>query len=102
MDLITNPTRLHGPCIAANAGFNPFSSLVKMYRKSCCTTAGVGIGGVGFGHDVGIMLFCFVVLRPLLTATVMSGRSVNLTTLFLGRLRPPKQLTSTLCIYFHQ
>ena len=25
----------------------------------------------------------------------MSGRSVNLTTLFLGRLRPPKRLTST-------
>ena len=25
---------------------------------------------------------------------VMSGRSVNLTTLFLGRLRPPKQLTN--------
>ena len=27
----------------------------------------------------------------------MSGRSVNLNTLFLGRLRPPKRLTSTLC-----
>ena len=26
---------------------------------------------------------------------VISGRSVNLTTLFLGRLRPPKWLTST-------
>ena len=26
---------------------------------------------------------------------VMSGRSVNLITLFLGRLRTPKQLTST-------
>ena len=32
----------------------------------------------------------------------MSGRSVNLTTLFLGRLRPPKRLTSTSCTYFHQ
>ena len=32
----------------------------------------------------------------------MSGRSVNLTTPFLGRLRPPKRLTSTSCIYFHQ
>ena len=32
----------------------------------------------------------------------MSGLSVNLTTLFLGRLRPPKQLTSTLCTYFCQ
>ena len=35
----------------------------------------------------------------------MSGQSVNLTsltTLFLGRLRPPKQLTSTLGTYFRQ
>ena len=32
----------------------------------------------------------------------MSGLSVNLTTLFLGRLRPPKRLTSTLCTYFRQ
>ena len=30
---------------------------------------------------------------------VMSGRSVNLPTLFL---RPPKRLTSTLCTYFRQ
>ena len=30
----------------------------------------------------------------------MSGRSVNLTTLFLSRLRPPKRLTSTSCTYF--
>ena len=29
----------------------------------------------------------------------MSAQSINLTTLFLGRLRPPKQLTSTLCKY---
>ena len=33
---------------------------------------------------------------------VMSGLSVNLPTLFLGRLRPPKRLTSTLCTYFRQ
>ena len=33
-------------------------------------------------------------------AKVMSGRSVNLTTLFLGRLRPPKRLTSTSCTSF--
>ena len=33
---------------------------------------------------------------------VMSGRSVNLPTLFLDRLRPPKRLTSTLCTYFRQ
>ena len=32
----------------------------------------------------------------------MSGRSVNLTTLFLGRLRSPKRLTSTSCTYFRQ
>ena len=32
----------------------------------------------------------------------MSGRSVNLTTLFLGRLRPPKRLTSTSCAYYPQ
>ena len=32
---------------------------------------------------------------------VMSGWSFNLTTLFLGRLRP-KRLTSTLCTYFPQ
>ena len=43
-----------------------------------------------------------VVLRPRQTSKVMSGRSVNLTTLFLGRLRPPKRLTSTSCTYFRQ
>ena len=43
-----------------------------------------------------------VVLRPRLTSKVMSGRSVNLTTLFLGRLRPPKRLTSTSYAYFRQ
>ena len=37
---------------------------------------------------------CIVVLRPREPSKVMSGRSVNLTTLFLGRLRPPKRLTS--------
>ena len=31
---------------------------------------------------------CIVVLRLRLTSKVMSGRSVNLTTLFLSRLRP--------------
>ena len=30
----------------------------------------------------------------------MSGRSVNQTTFFLGRLRPPKRITSTSCPYF--
>ena len=46
---------------------------------------------------------CIIVLHPRSTSKVMSGRSVNiLTTLFLGRLRPPKQLTSTSCTYFRQ
>ena len=45
---------------------------------------------------------CIVVLRPRYISKVMSGRSVNLTTLFLGRLRPPKRLTSTSCTYFRQ
>ena len=40
---------------------------------------------------------CIVVLRPRATSKVMSGRSVNLTT-----LRPPKRLTSTSCTYFRQ
>ena len=35
-------------------------------------------------------------------AKVMPGRSVNLTTLFLGRLRSLKWLTSTSCTYFRQ
>ena len=33
---------------------------------------------------------------------VMSGRSVNLPTLFLDRLGPPKRLNSTVCTYFRQ
>ena len=32
----------------------------------------------------------------------MSGRTVNLTTLFLGRLRSPKRLISISCTYFRQ
>ena len=43
-----------------------------------------------------------VVVAAVLLFYVMSGRSVNLTTLFLGRHRPPKQLTSTSCTYFRQ
>ena len=40
---------------------------------------------------------CCVVLS---TAMVMTGWSVNLTTLFLGRLRPTKRLTSTQWTFF--
>ena len=52
-----------------------------------------------FGRRLDIVV---VVLHPRLTSKVMSGRSVNLTTLFLGRLRPPKWLTSTSCTYFRR
>ena len=45
---------------------------------------------------------CIVALRPRSTSKVILGRSVNLTTLFLGRLRPPKRLTSTSCTNFCQ
>ena len=51
---------------------------------------------------VGCCCCSIVVLRPRYTSKVMSGRSVNLTTLFLGRLRPPNRLTTDLCIYFRQ
>ena len=34
--------------------------------------------------------FTVVALHPQHTIIVMSGRSVNLSTLFLGRLRPPR------------
>ena len=49
-------------------------------------------------YGVTMCLFCFFVLRlygPVNTIKVMISQSVNLLTLFLGRLRPPKQLTST-------
>ena len=40
--------------------------------------------------------------RVVVDTKVMSGRSDNLTILFLGRLRPPKRLTSTSFTYFSQ
>ena len=40
-----------------------------------------------------VVLFCVHGKHP---------RSVNIATLFLGRLRPPKRLTSTSCTYFRQ
>ena len=45
-----------------------------------------------------ILFVCFVALRPKSTAMVIAGRSVHLTTLFLGRL--DKWLTSNSCTYF--
>ena len=42
----------------------------------------------------------FVALRPKSTALVMAGWSVHLTTLF-SLVSLNKQLTSTLCTYFH-
>ena len=45
---------------------------------------------------------CVAGLRPRYTSKVMSGRTVNLATLFLGRLRPPRRLTSTSCNYSRQ
>ena len=42
-----------------------------------------------------MLLCCLVDLHPRETALVTSEQSVNLTTLSLGRLRPPKLLIST-------
>ena len=41
-------------------------------------------------------------LRSRQTAMVMIERSVNLTTLLLARLRPPRRLTSTMCPHFRK
>ena len=52
-----------------------------------------------------VVVLCCVVLLFYVHGEIskgMSGRSVNLTTLVLGRLRPPKRLTSTSCTYFRQ
>ena len=45
---------------------------------------------------------CAIAFRPRDTATVMSGKSVNLIKLFLGRLTPLKWLTSTKYTYVRQ
>ena len=50
----------------------------------------------------GVLLLLDCCFSSTVTSKVMSGRSVNLTTLFLGRLRPPKRLTITSCTYFRQ
>ena len=51
-------------------------------------------GGSGLDIFSRLLLLCI--------CKVMSGLSVNLTTLFLGRLRPLKLLTSISCTYFRE
>ena len=51
-------------------------------------------GIVDFPHGDSVLV-CVVILRPRLTSMVMAGRLVNLTKLFLDRLRPS-------CTYFRQ
>ena len=46
------------------------------------------------------MFYTFVLAEDPTSSKVMSGWSVNLATLFLGRLRPPQWLTSTSCTNF--
>ena len=63
-----------------------------IFLNSCCYVKLICIGPstIQVRHDqcCCCCVFCF-------TCKVMSGWSVNLTTLFLGGLRPPKRLTST-------
>ena len=51
--------------------------------------------GLAFVCRLLLLLFCCG--SSMVNSYVMSGRSVNPSTLFLGRLRPPKRLTSTWC-----
>ena len=54
-------------------------------------------------HSLAIrLLLLYCCFTSTVNIKVMAGRSVNLTTLFLGRFRPPKRLTSTSCTYFRQ
>ena len=48
------------------------------------------------------MLYCCFTSKVMRYGHITSGRSVNLATIFMGRLRPPKRLTSTKCTYFRQ
>ena len=47
-----------------------------------------------FSRDMQKIPSTLLLLYCCFTSKVMSGRSVNLTTLFLGRLRPPTSCTS--------
>ena len=54
------------------------------------------------GDSATLLLLLLCCFTSTVTSKVMSRRSVNITTLFLGRLRLPKRLTSTSCTYFRQ
>ena len=75
-----------GPCIKNNTDVNQSNAKMNEY--------------IYISRSRSICLFvCFVALRPKSTAMVIAGRSVHLSTLFLGRLEH-KRLTSNLCTYF--
>ena len=54
-----------------------------------------------FSYVRTMLLLLFCCFSPRYTSKVMSGRSVSLSKLFLGRLRPPRRLTSTSWTNFH-
>ena len=67
-------------CVSSSGGnLNPGDALRRVFE---CIASGILLPGMLF-----ICLFvCFVALSPKSTAMVIAGRSVHLTTLFLGRL----------------
>ena len=73
-----------------------------LQRETTFVTVPVCIPVQGFYSKVHVAVALLFYVHGKHHAKVMSGRSVNLTTLFLGRLRPPKRLTSTSCTYFRQ
>ena len=85
------------PCIACNRCRN---GQFEYFTADCLVIRyGRKIAGSVLLYSIGC---CVVVLRPRKTSKAMSGRSVNLSTHFLDRFRPPKRLTSTSCTYFRQ
>ena len=78
----------------------PTKCIFRMLKYLQCIGWFVVYMGLLFVY-MGLLFFVVLLfyVHGLQTSKVMSGRSVNLTTLFLGRLRPPKRLTSTLCTY---
>ena len=69
-----------------------------------------GLFGHFYSHLSFLFSFSLSLGDGLIQTEILSQRAVkpkttnrpNLTTLFLGRLRPPKRLSSTSCTYFHQ